>query len=857
MKRTTALLLAAVLLLGALTACGKTEPAVQTAEQPVQSAAPITRADLEKAAIAAAWAYYFKGSLVQYDSEILTPELSKYYGGSYRLTEYAAPEFGTADKTIHSVCSDFCHKSWYNGTGINVLGGPLGATTTSCWEEAESQGILVKRYIREDYTLKDRDLKMGITADSPFNLKDHAEAEAFFSDYENTMRPGDWIVSTGHAMLYMGNGYIVDCAGKKYDVSTGEDRFEADGALNGLHDLVETMVKSEGHLGHYGIDGKNGNRISILRPSDYLCVDDGDGDPANDIVADPAYRLPAETATREQFDGLEIRRTSSAHDYQAVEQGGTITYSVQLSNCSDNADYVTFRQRADAGYQGAAFADITVTETVPAGTELIAADGAEQKDGKLFWTVSLAPGETKTLTYSVKVTAPRGTVITNAGGTVGQIPSNVLTATVGGRALTAEDAEKLLTFGKDGVSEWYPKYNIGDCGGLSFAEKVYKDVLGIALELPTEQQVFESLFEQYHHTAQGVGYNSEKRYEGWPYILRKDDGSELRQMLVNGYAGGKAIYFAKPEVCLQELNFDYLQPGDILLNMKLSGEVEQADVREVTLSEVSVYLGDGRLATSDQFGMHFSRKGLHANRSLWETMRYDVYLALRPTQAYEDIHTMTYDASAEAKMPEPKKNVQTVTVAQPLSDANKAKLAALTAEAFADQKNLEFAASIYDAIGISKVREAWTLDGKVLTLTGILGQICIKDGSAADDIRGYALTEVGALTDRKFAPAHAMFVDDHQFGIGFYHAPEKVPYPLAELQVGDVVMLGNWGISRYASMVYQGDGRFLRCDYSKDGTKTVDQVTMDEAAFAEYANDAAWRVGYLLRPSDGFENING
>ena len=64
----------------------------------------ITRADIENALVSVAWAYYMKGTKIQYDSESLS-QIGGHYGGICRHTRDASPEFGTSDTSIYSVCT--------------------------------------------------------------------------------------------------------------------------------------------------------------------------------------------------------------------------------------------------------------------------------------------------------------------------------------------------------------------------------------------------------------------------------------------------------------------------------------------------------------------------------------------------------------------------------------------------------------------------------------------------------------------------------------------------------------------------------------------------------------------------------
>ena len=56
---------------------------------------------------------------------------------------------------------------------------------------------------------------------------DEAREKYLYPHLENrdeVMRPGDFIVTNLHALLYIGNGRILDCSGYKIDTKTGIDK---------------------------------------------------------------------------------------------------------------------------------------------------------------------------------------------------------------------------------------------------------------------------------------------------------------------------------------------------------------------------------------------------------------------------------------------------------------------------------------------------------------------------------------------------------------------------------------------------------------------------------------------------------
>ena len=75
------------------------------------------------------------------------------------MTEDAAPEYGTTDTTIYSVCSDFVYKVYYEALGHRLLGAEnyLGATTSDFWLKSEDVALI--RWIQAVYEMDEMDAK--------------------------------------------------------------------------------------------------------------------------------------------------------------------------------------------------------------------------------------------------------------------------------------------------------------------------------------------------------------------------------------------------------------------------------------------------------------------------------------------------------------------------------------------------------------------------------------------------------------------------------------------------------------------------------------------------------------------------
>lgn len=601
-----------------------------------EESATLTRADLEKAVVELAWAYSLKDTAIQYDSQNMTQDiLNKYFSGTYRVTEDAAPEFGIDDTAIFSVCSDYVQKTYYNALNERFMGFPLDWVTVCLWNNTENiyngKDIVKVRY------WDDKNVS-GRRASSILKTTTHRispqEMREFFINWKTTMRPGDVLVPDGHAMLYIGDGYVLDCAGGKYDLSTGVDTYESKGAVSKLRTVMGCYVDGTEQSGGWAFPTEGNSKTPtfvVLRPLDAICIDDGDSDPGNDKAID-ATAIPAATRTRMQYPGMDIRHSADIGSLGSAVSGGNVTYTVDIYNKTNDSKYLTYRQYDEAGYIGQDYKGLVVTEVIPEGTELVAGsitEGGVYADGKIKWTVDVAAGSVKSLKYTVKVNTPVGGTIVNEGGFVGNIPAKVLTNFVGGKKLTAEDNAVLAEFYNQYGQDWVQTYGIELTDNTSAAEEVYSKVLGKKLELPTVQELFDSIYEQVHVDQRvSVGYMRGETREAWLYTP-KADVYKTNPMLVRNYLGGQGTWFEDDQDRVNEFHATYLEPGDIVFHVNLS-KYNGSAKRTVTDAKIMIWLGNDQYAVYDTATKSFTRD--EGTKEQWMAYLYDAFFVLRPTQ---------------------------------------------------------------------------------------------------------------------------------------------------------------------------------------------------------------------------------
>ena len=290
--------------------------------------------------------------------------------------------------------------------------------------------------------------------------------------------PGDMLTEDTHTLLYIGNGYVLDCNGYKYDIENGVDQVE----LNGITRKMKTIAKTlEAAVSDY----------IVTRPLDYY-TKDYDGNIGNDIIKfeGEIIEITDPTYSRIEYPAMEIDRTVDITPYGTAVQNETLTYTVKVSNKSNEDNFLKWKRVSEKGYAGEDYIGVVITEAIPEGTTFVSAsEGYTFVDGVLSWTVDIPLGYSAEISYTVKVTAEVGSTITSDGGKVATIPSNSISNRVGYTKITEEQKEILGEISESDLEQWMDSYGTD----LDFAEGIY-NALGIALQLPSVQEIIENMF---------------------------------------------------------------------------------------------------------------------------------------------------------------------------------------------------------------------------------------------------------------------------------------------------------------------------------------------------------------------------
>ena len=646
------------------------------------------RADLEEALANIAFAYYSKGDKMQYDSSHLT-DMTAYLGGLIRMTPESAPEAATKDNSFYSVCSCFTYLCYQQGLGIKDLGEttwPFGFSTAYIFSNADNQNQeqVVSSKLIEPLTEDDVDtvlfrwvdydkysdykgestisrlMSYGVLESSSFTdfapgltFKDDGfEGEVHYSYYDEegnrlsyeearskyldpytaqldkVFRPGDMIVNHSHAMLYVGNDRLVDCAyadgGGKIDLTKGVEKREVNGSMF-ANRLLSEKVKAS-----------TNKSIIALRPLEFVVKSGYDDDPGNDIVKD--FEIPEATISRIKYPSMDIDRTVDITDFGTAVKGENLTYTIEISNKTNLEHYQTWKgENALQDYE-----NLVVTEKIPEGCEYVqgsATNNGKYENGIITWNIEkIVPGATVELKYSVKVTAEVGTVIVNGEGMVDNIPSNVLKNTVGLEKLSetsVNNLSKISESGNDALNAFG--------SDTAFANAIY-DKIGTELDLPSVSEITKSLFPIKAHVP---GYsqiswvpqlNPVNLYEN---KVVSGESAPLNKMVIDRFWGGRKFYVGDElkwnfaDNCIKEFKPEFLEAGDIIIY----AITEDKTNLSYDFATVGVMVYDGKKLLSSTKTPEgtayqiFEEDAVESELTKLFKKEIDIFFALRPSQA--------------------------------------------------------------------------------------------------------------------------------------------------------------------------------------------------------------------------------
>ena len=379
---------------------------------------------------ATAYAYYYRGNTIQYSDETFFPDY--YYSRPAGQSYYNPPENATIQNTLNLHCISFVYlvynqafKNKYTGENYKLAGLTAKETTTTTAmtriantnasnpaperdTNTASNAITVfyKKFAKKGDASKCAScLLRKSTTSCPSNVPE--EEKCVISDEANIdLKPGDIIVTqsgvydsnnnftdvtSGHAILYLGDDQVINVSqtvngynAKKYqflDRSNTKDwsiqklsTINPNGSV-GFVSLNNNVFKTtNGEINKY-IFTSDTYKLAVLRPFNIITEENSN------------YTLSDSAKVRVNYPDLVINKTSSVNRYDNVYLDEEITYTIKLENKSTATDYN----------------NISITDKVPTNTDFVSITDGTNNNGNLSWTVNVAKGQTKEISYKVKV----------------------------------------------------------------------------------------------------------------------------------------------------------------------------------------------------------------------------------------------------------------------------------------------------------------------------------------------------------------------------------------------------------------------------------------------------------------------
>lgn len=334
-------------------------------------------------------AFYQQGAQIQYDQT------------QSRRNIDPSPEDATAQNTIYLDCSSFVNAVYKEAFGVNVMDNtktPSTANYTTYAEENLGTAVDVLGYWENaDYT----------TASAISALLSQVRGQLQVGDLL-VYRHGETSGSSGHVIMYIGNDTFIHCTGSSYNYS---------GTPSTSYDKGTTAEKTNGAVQLLDADDVFTNTSS----SRYLFKVTASDTVYNFCLLRPMNRglTPTEESkNRMTIQGVSVEKSVSVDQYNAVNAGDTVTYTVTLKNTGS------------IGYTG-----VTLEETLPNFVSYVSGTAGMTASGQtVTWVGAVPANTTVTLTYSVKVdsSADSGTLIQSSETTLNGVEINDLTNTVSG-----------------------------------------------------------------------------------------------------------------------------------------------------------------------------------------------------------------------------------------------------------------------------------------------------------------------------------------------------------------------------------------------------------------------------------------
>lgn len=486
----------------------------------------------QEALVQTANAYLLRGEALQYEDV--------YFGLTSKTGEHRwavgqkAPEEYTDDEWGYVNCAVFTYDVYLQALGYTLP--KKMYTTANLASKSEDLGMCAFYF---------RNLTPGKYTDE--------QKLAIEKEFMETLEVGDIIVvrrrvgtsgTSGHAMLYVGNGRFIHSGGSNYAKTDDGVGYEVYEPTIRCHKVADYIFNPSSVGGNPFRDGKDEYGTTYV--TDLVLVR-----PLNKFSGD----VPENTQKRtENLTGIRAEKRSDHASSTTVNAGDTITFTFSIFNLN------------------AAERTLEITDKAPVGTTYLS--GAQQlTEDTLSWSVTVGAGQTATVSYTVLVNdVADGTLIDGCDARIGGVAFRCAAIRVKNTLTAAEQAavkaaiEALRTEGTA-------------CKGLALVNEIYHRALGVSTVFADT-----NINNVMRDGTQSVFAQSGASYSSKPLSMLQSTDTYYARMLVDHLYGGMRFdSSAKLYDRTRLLKPHNLVVGDILIGRTSSAE------------HVYIYAGDGVL----------------------------------------------------------------------------------------------------------------------------------------------------------------------------------------------------------------------------------------------------------------------
>ncbi|MBQ7624240.1 MAG: C40 family peptidase, partial [Clostridia bacterium] len=589
--------------------------------------------------LSSAYAYYARGSFVQYDNmgmdrvhrtgarRTVAYEKATSYS-NFLANDKSSPEDATPQKILYTDCSAYIYSAmtdaFYYSFNFNFKN-----RSNAMFDDTEVMAPLTVFSWRQ-------------TTDNPsLSLSKAEEASA---EMKAALHPGDIIIFTnesrdstvGHIMLYIGNGKMLHSTGRNafgggenYLFRNGTEEYEMYGAV--LYDNVKEVTD----VGRWLCPFMNENWLcKVFRP--------------NYGSYSPSAKA---TARLESLKNTIVYKETTAPEGVTVSAGGDVTFTVVVYNYG----------KTEQTY--------TITDTIPSNTTFKSKDAAFTLNGaSLSASVTLAPQETARLSYTVTVNAVGAwTTIPCKSTYVNGVLLNNTRIIVAPTLLAEEQDELIYLLESRGPSA---------SSDLALALSLYD-----GLTFSTKAEAFTSIY-----TPQTGGTYTNVVSSGDYVTMNVTVSNKGSYALATCLFGGVGHKTQSPDCYdrVKHISTDNMVAGDLLfaLDNPLNGSMHDRITDLENNVRVYVYADGGRLATVEN-GSYVLYSKTHSQALTESLPGHFAFFVLRPS-----IQGAT-----------PKKDVYSIHIWGDAMVSTNNPMDILYAMAEASGKKVRITANVYDNLG--------------------------------------------------------------------------------------------------------------------------------------------------------------